>query len=206
MPSKDDHPEETDRERRIEELKRRAEALAGGDMTCGEIQKPSPEVEEKFWESVVAHEEAPWTTNRKQLEKAGVSLPAPETLEETELSLKLWEVIDRLAAMRVFFSATDHLSDRELYTLILTDILEEEVKDLALDEDSACHIDLLGSGSEADTFLYLKYYADEDFRRAWRSDYPDDPLPDLEDPPYDRDRFLPAPDYGPPCDLTEDKD
>ena len=205
MPSKDDHPEETDRERRIEELKRRSEELAGRNMTYGEIQKPSPEVEEKFWESVVAYEEAPWTTHRKQLEKAGVNLPAPETLDETELSLKLWEVIDRLAAKRVFFSETDHLSDRELYTQILTDILDEEVKDLALDEDSACHIDLVGSGSEEDTFLYLKYYAEEDFRRSWRRDYPDDPLPDHEDPPYDRDRFLPAPDYGPLYDLTEDE-
>jgi hypothetical protein len=122
------------------------------------------------------------------------------------LSLKLWEVIDRLAALRVFFCATNHLSDRELYTLILTDILEEEVKDLPLDGDSACHIDLLGSGSGENTFLYLKYYADEDFRRDWRRDYPDDPLPDHEDPPYDRDRFLPAPDYGPLYDLTEDED
>ena len=46
--------------------------------------------------------------------------------------------------------------------------------------------------------LYLKYYADDDFRRQWHNDWPSDPIPAHEDPPYDRDRLLPKPDYDAP--------
>jgi hypothetical protein len=38
----------------------------------------------------------------------------------------------------------------------------------------------------------LKYYADEKTREWWRQDYPDDPIPDHEDPPHDRDSRLPS--------------
>lgn len=54
-------------------------------------------------------------------------------------------------------------------------------------------IDLVGSGSEEHIFLHLKHYADEEQRRIWLEDWPDDPMPDHEDPPYDRDRLLPQP-------------
>jgi len=190
-----------DREKRIEELKRRAEELTGGEMKTGEIEPTSPEVEEGFWKHVVEYEEAPWTTNFRQLERAGVSLPAPETLNDQEVTAKLWEVINKLAQMRIFLEETDHLSDRELYTTLWNDALREETKDIMLGQDSACHIPLLGSGSDEDNQLYLKYYADEKWREDWHKEYPDDPMPEPEDPPYDRDRLLPQPDYGPPPDL-----
>jgi len=67
---------------------------------------------------------------------------------------------------------------------------------VTLDEDSACHMSPLGGCSEEDTQLYLKYYADEEWRCDWQKQYPEETLPDHEDPPYDRDRFLPQPDYG----------
>jgi hypothetical protein len=93
--------------------------------------------------------------------------------------------------MRVFLSQTDHLSDRELYILLWGDTLREPVKDMPLDESSAWHIDLLGGGGEEDTRLYMKYYADEETRRRWLADFPEDEMPPHEEPPYDRDRFLP---------------
>lgn len=54
-----------------------------------------------------------------------------------------------------------------------------------------CTYDLVSSGSDEDTQAWLKYYADEDTRRQWAKDFPDDILPPHEDPPYDRDRHLP---------------
>ena len=190
-----------DREKRIEKLKRRAEELAGGEMKTGEIEPPPPEIEEEFWKQVVEYEEAHWTTHFKQLERAGVSMPAPETLNDQEVTAKLWEVINKLAQMRIFLEDTDHLSDRELYTTLWSDDLREETKDVVLDQDSACHYQLLSGGSDEEMQLYLKYYADEKEREHWREEYPDFPMPDPEDPPYDRDRLLPQPTYGPPPDL-----
>ena len=186
---------EDDREKRIEDLKRRVEELWDGQMeVCGPNNCPA-ETEEAFWKYVVDYEEAPWTTNFHQLESAGVSLPPPDSLNDQELTEKLWEVIHKLALLRVFIEQTDHLSDRELYKHLWTDSLREETKALPADSNSAWHIQLLGSGSEEDNQLYLKYYADDADRRQWRKDFPKDPIPAHEDPPYDRDRRLPKPDY-----------
>jgi len=194
------HESDEDREKRIEELKRRAEELAGGDMKNGEIEPRSPEVKEEFWNQVVDYEEAPWTTHFAQLERAGVTMPAAETLNDQQVTAKLWEVINKLAQMRIFLEDTDHLSDRQLYTTLWSDDLREETKDVLLDQDSACHYQLLSSGSEEDTYLYLKYFADEQWRKDWLEDFPEYVMPEHEDPPYDRDRLLPQPTYGPPLD------
>jgi hypothetical protein len=196
MSKKGSDADETERAKRIAELKRQAEELAGGKMVEGEMEETSPAVAEQFWEQVVAYEKAPWTTHFKQLEESGMQLPAPEALDDEQLTRKLWELIQRLALLRVFLDETDHLSDRELYTLLWSDMLREETKAVTLDENSACHMSPLGGCSEEDIQLYLKYYADEQWRCDWQKQYPEETLPDHEDPPYDRDRFLPQPDYG----------
>jgi len=196
---KNDESDE-DREKRIEALKRRAEELGGGEMVAGTEESTPPEVEEGFWKHVVEFEEAPWTTDFERLEKAGVALPAPEALHDEELSAKLWEVINKLAQMRIFLEETDHLSDRELYTKLWGDTLREETKDMIMDQDSACHYQMLSDGSDEDTYLYLKYFADEEWRKDWLEQFPDYVMPEHADPPYDRDRLLPYPTYGPPAD------
>jgi hypothetical protein len=201
MSKKDADEDETERAKKIAELKRQAEELAGGKMVEGELEECPPEVTEQFWEQVVAYEKAPWTTNFKQLEEAGMELPAPETLNDEQLTKKLWEVIHGLALLRVFLDDTDHLSDRELYTELWSDMLREEVKAVPLDEDGAYHLSPLGGCSEEDIQLQMKYYADENWRRHWLEDFPDYLMPDHEDPPYDRDRLLPQPDYGSSSEL-----
>jgi hypothetical protein len=197
-------PEERIPEERIEDLKRQAEELCGGQMEVGSLDDyPSEvpaEVQEGFWRYVVDYEKAPWTTHFQQLETAGVPLPPPDSLQDEELTAKLWDIIQKLALLRVFVEQTDHLSDRELYTHLWANSLREETKALALGANSACHIQLLGGCSEEDMLLYLKYYADDDFRRQWQKDWPNDPIPAHEDPPYDRDRLLPKPDYDQPTD------
>ncbi len=196
MSKKGSDEDEAERAKKIAELKRQAQELVGGKMAEGELEECPPEVTEQFLEQVVAYEKAPWTTNFKQLEEAGMELPAPETLNDEQLTKKLWEVIHGLALLRVFLEDTNHLSDRELYTLLWSDMLREEVKAVPLDEDGAYHVSPLGGCSEEDIQLQMKYYADEDWRRHWLEDFPDFPMPEHEDPPYDRDRLLPRPDYG----------
>lgn len=188
-----------DQDKRIEDLKRRAEELCDYDrMETVTMDDCPADAEEAFWKQVVDYEEAPWTTHFCQLQSAGVSLPPPNSLNDQELSAKLWEVIHKLALLRVFISETDHLGDRDLYTLLWTDCLREETKLLPPASNAACHIQMLGGCSEEDNRLYLKYYADEDSRQHWRKDFPDDPLPKHVDPPYDRDRLLPKSEYCAP--------
>lgn len=164
-----------------------------------------PEVAAQFWQSVAAYEQAPLTTHFQQLEEAGIELSAPDALDERRLTAKLWEVIEALARLRVFLSQTDHLSDRELYMLLWRELLREPVKDLPLDESSAWHIDLAGSGSEEDAYLYLKYYADEEMRRRWAADFPADEMPERAAPPFDRDRYLPQANDATRTDAEDDE-
>ena len=84
-----------------------------------------------------------------------------------------------------------HLSDRELYDYLYHDGLREEAVLFPENPSYAYMIDLTGSGSDEDNQIYLKYYADEEHRRQWAHDWPDDMLPEHEDPPFDRDQFLP---------------
>ena len=198
MGIKDNEEDDIDREKKIAELKRQAQELTGGKMLEGEAEDTPPEIAEGFWRHVVDYEKAPWTTNFKQLEEAGIQLPAPETLDDEQVTKKLWEVIRALALLRVFLEQTDHLSDRELYTELWSDLLREEVKAMPPDPDGAWHLSPLGGCSDEDMQLDMKYYADDDWRRRFQEEFPDFQMPQHEDPPYDRDRLLPQPDYGPP--------
>jgi len=96
----------------------------------------------------------------------------------------------------VFLYDTDHLSDRELYAELWSDMLREEVKAIPPDPDGAYHLSPLGGCSEEDIQLQMKYYADEEWRRQFQEEFPDFVMPEHVDPPYDRDRFLPQPNYG----------
>lgn len=191
----DRRQEDRQQEDRIEGLKRRAKELAGGAMESNSDNCPA-EMEEEFWKHIVDYEEAPWTTNFQQLENAGVSLPSPDSLNDEQVTATLWEVIQKLALLNVYIEQTDHLSDRELYSHLWTDSLREETKAFPMAANAMCHIQLLSGGSDEDNFLYLKHYADEAWRRQWHKDFPTDPMPEHEDPAYDRDRLLPKPDYG----------
>jgi hypothetical protein len=186
-----DRDHNREQEDRIHELKRQVEHAAGGEMLAWESDSLSPDEGERFWRQVFDYEAAPSTTHFQLLTEAGLELTAPEAMGDEELTSKLWEVIGALARMQVFISQTSHLSDRELYSALWRDVLREDTPITPDGADSAWHIDLLGSDSDTDTDLYLKYYADEEWRQQWLEGFPDYDMPAHQDPPYDRDRHLP---------------
>ncbi|HEV8714525.1 MAG TPA: hypothetical protein VGX03_17070 [Candidatus Binatia bacterium] len=187
-------PERQNRETRIQQLKHKAEELTGGETLAFESGNCPPEIEGAFWEHVVAFEQAKWISPFEMLVNGGLSLPPPAELDDAQLTAKLWEVIQGLALLGAYLHNTDHLSDRELYEHLWNDFLREPAVLQPDNPDFAYHFDVIGSGSEEDTFIYLKYYADEEERRQWAKEWPEDALPEHEQPPFDRDRHLPTPD------------
>ena len=178
----------------IEEMKAELEALSEGKMVMGTLSDAlPPEVEEQFLESVLDYERAEMVTHKELLARDGVALPAPDELSDEELALKLIEVIHTLADHHIFLENTNHLDDRALYTYLYADVLEESGPILPPDNPMNCHVDLVGSGSDEHVQLWLAYYADEDTRREWATDFADIDIPPHQDPPYDRDRHLPKP-------------
>ena len=176
---------------RIAAMKDRLQQIAGGTMVSGEAPGLTSQFRESFWRRVLAVEEGPFTTLFDRLVAAGVEVPAPESLTDRELTPKLWEVIGRLAGMRVFISQTDHLSDRELYAHLWHESLREEMPVEPDNDGGSWHFDLLGTGSEEHLRLYLRFYADEQHRERWRQDFPDIDVPPHEKLPFDRDSHLP---------------
>ena len=175
----------------IADLKKQAEQLTGGRMTASVSRECPPEIEEQFWRHVVAFEQADPVVLSDLLQQRGVVLPAPDELDDAQLTDKLWEVIHALAELGTFLHSTDHLSDRDLYAYLWRESLREPTVVMPDNPDFAYHIDIIGSGSDEDNFLWLKHYADEETRRRWAADWPGDPLPEHEPPPFDRDRHLP---------------
>jgi hypothetical protein len=146
---------------------------------------------EQFHRSVAEYESRELGSLFDLLPKSGVSLPEPDELDDGQLTAKLWKVIYALAVYRVFLHQTDHLSDRELYTFLWKDQLQVPMVLMPENSDFSCHIDVLGSGSEEDTDLWLKYYADEVERQRWLEEWPQDPLPEPTKPLYSRAGRLP---------------
>ena len=183
---------DVDREIRIEKMKRELEELSGGSFVSGAFGEVSPELDEIFLERVLNFEKAEYETNFNRLVRRGVEMVPPDELDDAGLQAKLKEVLHALAAIRCFLHDTDHLSDRELYTWLWTDGLPDETPDLSR-LGGAWHTSPIGSCTDEDTAIFLKYYASEKERRRWNKDFPNDVLPPRCALPYDRDRTLPRP-------------
>lgn len=181
----------------VDDLKGQARLAAGGWMVAWESETLSTKQRKRFWEYVVEYETAPKTTHFEQLVATGLALPEPHVLSDEELSSKLWEVIRGLARLRAFLTLTNHLSDRELYTVLWHDVLRYRVPALAISQGGTHHVDLVGSGSDTDTNLYLKYYADQTSRQEWLTQFPESDLPAHESAAHQRDDQLPQPDDQP---------
>ena len=183
--------EEPNQEMRLARLRAKLEKL-GGTVT-GPLESMPAEVEEEFLRHVLEYESAEPISLLTWLANSGIEVPAPDQLDDKTLATKLKELINGMASLGAYVVHTDHLSDRQLYKL-LSDCLTEQVVLFPENPGYAYIFDLIGgveTGSDDDIQTYLKYYADEKARVKWGHDWPGDKIPKHEEPPFDRDRFLP---------------
>lgn len=158
-----------------------------------------PSVADEFVHNVLAFESAPIGTDLARLESIGLVMPDPDLLDDHALHTTLWHVIRALADFSSFLDHTDHLSDRELYRALWSDVLREEKPMFPPGSGWQNHIDMIGSGSELDIEIGLRFYDSGGARADWARDFPNMHIPPREPRPYDRDRSLPkAPEPSPP--------
>src|SRR5437868_10574003 len=185
--------DEATQEERIAKLRAELEKL-GGSTTS--LESMPADMEEEFLRHVLEYEKAEPISLLRLLENSGLEVPRPEKLDKDPLRVRLKEIIERMATLGAYLLHTNHLSDRALYEYLYYDGLREQAVLFPENPSYAYMIDLTGSGSEEDNQIFLRYYADENYRRQWASDWPADNIPDHEDPPYDRDRLLPQSPVG----------
>jgi len=185
--------EEPNQEQRIAKLREEIRKLGGSAMSLEDLPA---DVEEEFLRHVLEYETAEPISLFRMLENSGLELPSPESLAHVDVTTKLTETIERMASLGAYLLHTNHLSDLALYEYLYNDGLREEAVLFPENPGYAYMIDLTGSGSEEDNHVYLQYYADEQQRQQWALDWPDDTMPEHEDPPFDRDRHLPQSPVG----------
>jgi hypothetical protein len=136
--------------------------------------------ENEFLASMLAWERAPVLPISQWFEPE-MQLPRPEALDDRELNRLLWDTLRKLYDKRIVLDFTDHLNDRQLYCLILRDILPSHEKKIDLPRNYL-HWHCL---DEQDPEVWLRYYASEEERAAWAEE--NDQLPPTsETPPYPR--------------------
>src|SRR6266480_7845833 len=115
--------DEPDQEKRIEKLRDEVRRLGGAFST--ELEIPA-DLEEEFLKHILEYEHAQPITLLQLLKNAGLEVPAPDDLDDGDLTGKLWEVIERMSSLGAYLLHTNHLSDRELYTYLYIDGLQED--------------------------------------------------------------------------------
>lgn len=137
--------------------------------------------ENAFLESMLAWERAPMLPIAEWFEPK-LYLPDADDLSDEEVGRLLADTVRSLYSKHVVLDFSDHLSDRELYTLIARDILPSYEKKLE-NRTSYLHWDCANTSDDPET--WLTYYATEDERNVWAEEMDAEP-PAMEDPPYRR--------------------
>lgn len=155
---------------------------------------PQPELDADLPARLVAEGSAYATLPLRFLERCGFAVAAPSELDDDGLGEALWRLIWVLGLLRLFLQHTDHLSDRELYTFLYEEGLQDPTAFMPGEDDPPFYfIDPLAGGEKEDAHLLLTYYADrleaeeKEAAESWDFTPPVEPEPR----PVDRDRFLP---------------
>jgi hypothetical protein len=146
-----------------------------------DAQQLSLEQENEFLASMLDWERAPVLPIGRWFDPE-LRPPLPDSLGDEELFVHLHDTIAQLYEKHVVLEYTDHLSDRELYCLILRDILPAQEKRLS-SQTSVLRWQCVDE--QCDCEVWLAYYASDRQRQAWLEEH-GQPLPEKRTPPYGR--------------------
>jgi hypothetical protein len=137
--------------------------------------------ENEYLASILAWERAPVLPISQWFEPE-LRLPHPDALKDQQLHDLLWQTIRRLYDKRIVLEFTDHLSDRELYCLLIRDILPSAEKKVDVPKNFL-QWHCLDADDEPE--IWLRYYASHEEREVWAAESGEVPPP-AEIPRYPR--------------------
>lgn len=137
--------------------------------------------ENEYLASMLAWERAPMLPIAEWFNPP-LRVPHPESLSDHEVIRILSETIERLYSRRIVLECTEHLSDRELLTVIARDILPSYEKMVDLPKNYF-HWHCIDETVDVDR--WLRYYATGEERANWADETGEVPPP-AEEPPYPR--------------------
>ena len=181
MPASHPHSEEIDQLLLNARLRDELEPFLDESVHILDCRRLPTQAENEFLAQMLAWEQAPVLPISKWFDPELV-LPPPDKLQPDELHDLLWDAIEKLYSQRIVLDFTDHLTDRELYCLIVRDILPSQEKKIALPRNYL-HWHFLDV--EAQPEIWLSYYASDEERDAWSTEV-DQPLPPRRKPLHPR--------------------
>jgi len=181
MPAPNPHSEEVDELLLNARLRDELEPFLDESVHILDCRRLPTSDENEFLAQMLAWERAPVLPIAKWFQPE-LSLPSPDQLTDEQLHKLLGETIERLYSQRIVLDFTDHLTDRQLYCLILRDILPSPEKKLDLPRNYL-HWHFLDV--EAQPEIWLSYYASDEERDLWAEET-GQPLPQHCKPPYPR--------------------
>ena len=119
-----------------------------------------------------------------ELEKRGCAPPTIENLTDQDITRELTNLLWNFADLGIYVDDIDHLDDRAAYTELL-DFCDEPSMFFPGSKDSAYHWSPIGAGTDEDTEIHLRYYAD-DANREWYAKELGCVLPDKKPLPHPR--------------------
>jgi hypothetical protein len=128
-------------------------------------------------------------TPYRELERREMAPPPIEGLSDEDVTRELTNLIWGLADLSIYIDSVGHLSDRELYAMLL-DFCDEPNMFFPGSKNTRTWWSPIGSGTEVDLQAYLRHYATEETRQQFKSDY-NMVLPGREPIPYPR-PWMPA--------------
>ena len=175
-------PEEVDHLIRNAQLRDELEPYLDESLSLLDRRRMSTPQENEFLASMLAWERAPVLSLGEWLTPPLV-LPSPDQLDDPNLHQLLWDTVHRLADAQVVLEFTDHLSDRQLYTILYRDILPSPEKKIDM-PGRYLHWHCLDADLDPET--WLRYYATDRQREEWLVENPYESLPTAETPPHRR--------------------
>jgi len=174
-------PDEVDLLLRNAELRDELERYFDESISRVNVQQLTLAAENEFLACMLAWEQAPVLPIYRWFDPE-LRPPRTEALSDEDLRHILSDVVQKLFSKRIVLDFTDHLCDRDLYTMIFRDILPAREKKIDW-PNNYLHWDC--TGADGDPEVWLRYYASDEARKDWAESYRQ-PLPPTSPLPHPR--------------------